>query len=126
MTRTVACDQCSATLRYAESMIGKTGVCPKCSARITFPPDEPAIGLAEETVEHVCRRCGRPVKPGVKKCKQCRDEARLALESRMSQERDFDSMESKRAAILLQEKKSSFPHHIYLWLIVLTAGAAAP
>jgi DNA-directed RNA polymerase subunit RPC12/RpoP len=134
-THSIACSQCSATLRYSASQAGRMIKCPRCKSELVLPAnrspeveEEKPVGLHQNEAANVCVRCGKKVKPGVSKCKKCREVVNAQLEARMKQDSTFEGAQVSQAKYLAMRHSHNrpFPHALHILLAVVTCGVWTP
>ena len=130
------CDNCSATIRYADRHASTLVKSPRCKTEIAIPADEDEIVLGGEEDQPVrlaeapsnfCVDCGKKVNEGVRRCKQCRQNANAQLASRMKAESSYDNAMAAQAQYAgKRHRVSPAWKALHVLLMILTFGVYAP
>ncbi|MFL5328920.1 MAG: hypothetical protein ACJ8C4_08380 [Gemmataceae bacterium] len=134
--RKLQCGNCSATIRYSDRQAGTLAKCPRCKSQIAIPPAEDEIVLGGEDDARVrlsevptnfCVGCGKTIKDGIRRCKQCKAAAKAQLESRMRAESAYDNAMVTQAQWKRKRRRPSGPwKYLHVLIIILTCGMWAP
>ncbi len=106
--------------------------CPRCQHGLIIPVEETVAEkqvttVAKQEPENLCAGCGKKIKPGVSRCKRCREEAKAKLATRIGHETRLEDAYTKQARFLASDpREGSFPHVLHLIAIVITGGLWFP
>ncbi len=106
------CESCSAKFHYAAEQAGRKAKCPRCQQVLVIPvvetaaPEKEVTTVAKQEPGHLCAGCGKKIKPGVSRCKRCREEAKAMLATRIGHETRLEVAYTKQARFLASDPRA--------------------